>query len=60
MDALQRLTKSSVVAEFLNIGLLNTLISKFKEEPRSEYAFNPEFRVLMRSLIVYRFIKNLT
>ncbi|MCF7623642.1 MULTISPECIES: lasso peptide isopeptide bond-forming cyclase [Bacillaceae] len=60
MDELQQLTKGSVVAEFLNIGLLNTLISKFKAEPRSEYAFNPEFRVLMRSLIVYRFIKNLT
>lgn len=60
MDELQELTKDSVVAEFLNIGLLNALISKFKEEPRSEYAFNPEFRVLMRSLIVYRFIKKLT
>ncbi|PFP29480.1 asparagine synthetase B [Bacillus sp. AFS073361] len=60
MDEFHQLTRDPIVSEFLNIGLIKSLVSKFESEPRSDYAFNPEFRVLMRSLIVYRFLKKLT
>nr|WP_164667422.1 lasso peptide isopeptide bond-forming cyclase [Virgibacillus doumboii] len=54
---LQQLVMDPIVSEFLNIKLLKTAISKLKEGPRLDYAFDPELRVLMRSLIVYRFLK---
>ena len=59
MDELNQLTTDSVVSEFLNIDYLKGLIAKFEAEPRSEYAFNSEFRTLMRGLIVSRFIKSI-
>ena len=59
MDELHQLTRDSVVSEFLNIDYLKDLIAKFEAEPRSEYAFNSEFRTLMRGLIVSRFIKSI-
>lgn len=60
MDELEQLAKDSLISEFFNIELLRSLILKFKEAPKSEYAFNFEFRLLMRCLIVYRFMKKLT
>ena len=50
MAELHQLTRDSVVSEFLNIEHLKRLIAKFETEPRSEYAFNTEFRTLMQRL----------
>ena len=59
MAELHQLTRDSVVSEFLNIEYLKHLIAKFEKDPRSEYAFNMEFRTLIRGLIVARFIKSI-
>ncbi|MFS0638328.1 asparagine synthase-related protein [Mesobacillus foraminis] len=57
ISELKQVTENSVLSEFLNIDLIKSLITKFEVNPRSDYAFNPEFRVLMRSLTISRFIK---
>ncbi len=59
MEELEHLCKNSVIAGFLNIQVIKDAICMIRQEPRPEYAFKPEYRMLMRSLIVYRFIKNL-
>lgn len=58
IEELQQLSKDTEVSAFLNIEVINAAISKFQQGPRPQYAFDAEFKVLMRSLIVYRFIKN--
>lgn len=57
IEELKRLSEDSSISEFLNMEVIRDSISKIKEEPRPEYAFDLDFRILMRSLIVYRFIK---
>jgi asparagine synthase (glutamine-hydrolysing) len=54
---LQELTSDKQVLEFLNGNLLNELFLKAKGEPKSEYAANYDYRIIMRSIIVFRFIK---
>ncbi|MGE6538035.1 lasso peptide isopeptide bond-forming cyclase [Bacillus luti] len=56
IEELKRLSEDSSISEFLNMEVIRDSISKIKEEPRPEYAFDLDFRILMRSLIVYRFI----
>ncbi|MCM3568200.1 asparagine synthase-related protein [Neobacillus mesonae] len=60
MEELHHMVQDPIISSFLNIELLKNLLVKFESNPRSDYAFDPEFRVIMRSLIFYRFIKNLT
>ncbi|MFD1040634.1 lasso peptide isopeptide bond-forming cyclase [Virgibacillus byunsanensis] len=57
IDELQQLVEDPIVSDFLNVNLLKMAISRFKERPRPDQAFDPELRVLMRSLVVYRFLK---
>ncbi|MCU5462396.1 lasso peptide isopeptide bond-forming cyclase [Bacillus cereus] len=59
IEELEQLSKDSVISEFLDIEVIRTAISKIKEEPHPEYAFDLDFRILMRSLIVYRFMKKI-
>lgn len=54
---LQSLTNDRAVSEMLNIDAVKTALSKVGE-PKPADASNPDIRFLMRSLIVYRFIKN--
>ncbi|SDQ10154.1 lasso peptide isopeptide bond-forming cyclase [Virgibacillus salinus] len=58
LEELKQLVKDPIVSNFLNIEMLETAIPKVQEGPRPEYAFDPELRVLMRALIVYRFLKS--
>ncbi|MFZ3171996.1 MAG: lasso peptide isopeptide bond-forming cyclase [Carboxydocellales bacterium] len=59
IEELEQLSKDAIVAEFLDVKVINAAILKVQEKPRPELAFEPDFRILMRSLIVYRFIKKL-
>ncbi|MEI4828880.1 lasso peptide isopeptide bond-forming cyclase [Bacillus sp. FJAT-53711] len=60
IDELQQMSTDSIVSEFLNVEVIKAAILKIREAPRSEYALDPDFRILMRGLIVYRFIKKIT
>ncbi len=57
-DELQQLKKNSEVFEYFNPEAVNDAISKVLEGPRVEFAINGDYRIAVRSLIVYRFIKN--
>ncbi|OOR22361.1 lasso peptide isopeptide bond-forming cyclase [Bacillus cereus] len=57
IEEVEELSVDPVISEFLNVEVIKKAISKICKEPRPEYAFDLDFRVLMRSLIFYRFIK---
>ncbi|MFB6801737.1 lasso peptide isopeptide bond-forming cyclase [Peribacillus butanolivorans] len=57
INELQQLSKDPQMAELLNMQIINDSIAKIMGEPNAEYAFDFEFRILMRSLILYRFMK---
>jgi asparagine synthase (glutamine-hydrolysing) len=59
IEELKEISCDSTLSEILNNTLLKNLVTKYESEPKSEYAFNPEVRVLMRALIVSRFLKKL-
>lgn len=58
IDELRKLCSDSMASEYFDLEVLKASIEKIKGEPRPEYAFDLDFRILMRSLIAYRFIKN--
>jgi asparagine synthase (glutamine-hydrolysing) len=60
INELEHLTKDSAVSQFINVNTVNSAISKVKQSPLHEYSFNPEFTVLIRSLIFSRFLRNFT
>ncbi len=57
IDELQQLSVDPKVSEILNVKVIKEAILKAQGELRPGYVFEPDFKVLMRSLIVYRFIK---
>ncbi|XZF76239.1 lasso peptide isopeptide bond-forming cyclase [Bacillus sp. AL-1R] len=58
IDELRQLCKDSIASDIFNIEVLKKSIEKIEGNPRPEFVFDLDFRFLMRSLIVYRFIKN--
>lgn len=59
-DEISELASDPVISDFLNIQSINNALLRIKEVPKPEYVFHYDFKMLMRSLIVYRFIKNFT
>ncbi|MFD0697807.1 asparagine synthase-related protein [Paenibacillus sp. GCM10027628] len=57
IEELQQLCKDGVAADYLNIDKIKEAMNEVSD-PRSEHATNPKARLLMHSLIVYRFLKN--
>jgi asparagine synthase (glutamine-hydrolysing) len=57
INEIQQLIKDPAVSEYLNIKELKSALSKIQEAPKPEYVYEFGFRILMRSLIFYRFIK---
>ncbi|WP_310175458.1 asparagine synthase-related protein [Neobacillus niacini] len=56
---LQQLSHDHLVAEFIDIGMIKKILSKMGEDlPHPGFTFSDEFKILTRSLIVYRFLKN--
>lgn len=56
---LEELKKELFIRETIDLNVLEHCISIIKNGPKPEHAFEFEFKVLMRSLIFYRFIKSL-
>ncbi|WHY85177.1 asparagine synthase-related protein [Neobacillus novalis] len=59
MDEIDQLCTDPITLEFFDIKVLKDSVEKLGKEPRPEFVWADEFKVLTRSLIVYRFIKNL-
>ncbi|MGM7721184.1 lasso peptide isopeptide bond-forming cyclase [Metabacillus sp. Hm71] len=58
IEELEHLELDSRIFEYLNPTVVKSAISKIKEGPRPELATNADYRIAIRSLIVYRFLKN--
>lgn len=57
VDELHQLSKDKRVLEFLDGQAIKKAILKVEDGPRAEYDTDPDYKFLMRSLIVYRFLK---
>ena len=58
LNELQELVKDPAMSELLNMDVVKSALSYIGIEPRPDIIFEDEFKVLIRSLIVYRFMKN--
>jgi asparagine synthase (glutamine-hydrolysing) len=58
LEELQQLTCNPLVSEILNIEVIKNAMLKVRDLPSPEFVFDDEFKILTRSLIVYRFLKN--
>ncbi|WNB92447.1 paeninodin family lasso peptide [Bacillus sp. NEB1478] len=59
LEELNQLCNDELSRQYLNIDVIKTAITKLNNEIRQEFALDPHFRILMRSIIVYRFLKTL-
>lgn len=57
IDELEQLRKDKYVLRFLNSKVIEAAFLKIKEGARPEYFLGHDYKILMRSLIVYRYIK---
>lgn len=56
-DELQKMSRDERVMELINPQVLQAALVKVQQTPKPEYAIDPDYKILMRSLIVYRFIE---
>jgi len=56
---LSEMEKDQTIFEFLDRDIIKNYIAKVSEVPYPEAAIDSEYRMLMRSLIVYRFLKKM-
>jgi asparagine synthase (glutamine-hydrolysing) len=59
INDLDQLCNDTQIFKFLNEKEVKDAVSKIKEGPKTDNAINPNYRIAIRSLIVYRFLKNL-
>ena len=59
ISEVEQLKSEPFIREYLDINVIEKCLSMIKNEPKPEFAFEFEFKVLMRSLILNRFIKTL-
>ncbi|KAB8133661.1 asparagine synthetase B [Gracilibacillus oryzae] len=59
LEELKQLVNDPICSAYLNIDILNEILIKMETGPQVEKAFDPEYRVMMRALIVYRFLKRM-
>jgi asparagine synthase (glutamine-hydrolysing) len=57
IDEVEKLKQEPLMREYLDISVIDKCISQIRNSPKPEFAFEFEFKVLMRSLIFYRFLK---
>ncbi|WP_442594269.1 lasso peptide isopeptide bond-forming cyclase [Neobacillus sp. D3-1R] len=51
------LKSNSRIMEFIDVNVINSAITKLEQGPKPEHMSDPVYRNIMRSLVVYRFIK---
>ncbi|MGG3943994.1 lasso peptide isopeptide bond-forming cyclase [Peribacillus psychrosaccharolyticus] len=57
-EELQELSKDKKILEFLDSNLIKKSLLIFEQGHRPELATNSDYKILMRSIIIYRFINN--
>lgn len=56
-NKLDQLCEDSSAAQYINVPQIKLSLAKLGREPKLEYAFDLDARLLMRSLIAYRFLR---
>jgi asparagine synthase (glutamine-hydrolysing) len=56
---LQLLTSDSIMSDLINVKVIKDIIQKIKDDPKPELVYTLDFKLVMRSLILYRFLKNI-
>jgi asparagine synthase (glutamine-hydrolysing) len=57
IEELQLVSKDSNISNLINVKVILGSLEKIKNEPKPEFVYEFEFKILMRSLILYRFLK---
>ncbi|MFC7322735.1 lasso peptide isopeptide bond-forming cyclase [Halobacillus campisalis] len=57
-EEVQELSKDPEMQKYINMDVIKKASLKLKEKPNPAFATNADYRLLMRSLIVYRHIKS--
>ncbi|GGE30378.1 hypothetical protein GCM10011391_06240 [Pullulanibacillus camelliae] len=58
LGELQSMSRSPLVADVLDQQAIQNILQRI-EEPKPHYVFAPDFKMMMRSLILFRFIKKI-
>ena len=58
IEEILQMEKDPIISGYLNSKTIKEALLTLQGGPRPEYVFNVDFKILMRSVIVYRFIKN--
>ncbi|MGM0874207.1 MAG: lasso peptide isopeptide bond-forming cyclase [Bacillota bacterium] len=59
IEELEQLSNDSIISDLIDVKVIKDSIEKIKKEPKPEFVYDFEFRILMRSLILYRFLKKI-
>ncbi|WP_191565589.1 lasso peptide isopeptide bond-forming cyclase [Metabacillus idriensis] len=59
IEELEQLSIDSIISNLVNIKVIRDSIEKIKKDPKPEIIYEFEFKILMRSLILYRFLKKI-
>ncbi|MFC0269944.1 asparagine synthase-related protein [Metabacillus herbersteinensis] len=59
IEELQQLSTDSMMTDLVNRKVIEVAIEKIKHEPNPNLVYEFEFKILMRSLILYRFFKKI-
>lgn len=57
VEEAEQLLNDRDVAQYINMESISNALQSAKEPPKGDEAFNPELRMLMRAIIVYRFLQ---
>lgn len=57
INEVKQLLRDKDIVQYLNTDSIGNALSIAMEKPKGDSAFNPALRMLMRSIIVYRFLK---
>lgn len=59
VEEVGRLCKDSAASQFMNVKQIQASMAKIGTDPKPELAYDPDVRLIMQSIIVYRFLKRL-
>ena len=58
LDEVQKMIHDSTMNDLINVEVINDAIYKIGNKPQPDIIFKDEFKILTRSLILYRFINS--
>ncbi|MBD0379730.1 asparagine synthase-related protein [Paenibacillus sedimenti] len=59
-EEVKHLCRDSAVSQLLNVKQIQASLAKIGDSPKPELAYDPDVRLIMQSLIVYRFLQKIS